>query len=124
MKAKAAIIFLILVALGLGAALIVLNDHATKEKNDLDAQIVNRSNEIAVVQTKLEEQRSVNKALETNIIVVKSDYSNKLSAAEADLATTSGNLAKAQAEAKAAAESAAAEMAQRDKKITDLEGQN
>jgi chromosome segregation ATPase len=72
----------------------------------------------------LTEQQSVNRTLETNLATTTADYSNKLISRDAQLAATQSDLAKIQADAKAQADAAAAEMAQRDKKISDLESQN
>jgi chromosome segregation ATPase len=124
MKAKAFILVLIIVALGLGVGMIVLTKNATEEKQQADNKIRVLSNNVASVQASLEEQRTVNLTLETNLVQTKEDYSNKLTATKADLDTANANYAKAQADAKAAAEAAAAEVAQRDKKIADLESQN
>jgi chromosome segregation ATPase len=124
MKDKAPIIVLIIVAVGLGVALIVVNNKANDEKERASERIKTLSNTIDSKQTSLEEQQAVNRALETNLSTTTADYSNKLSASEAQLASTAANLTKVQAEAKAQADAAAAELAQRDKKISDLEGQN
>jgi chromosome segregation ATPase len=124
MKDKAPIIVLIIVVVGLGVALIVVNNKANDEKQHAAERIKTLSNTIDSKQTSLEEQQSVNRALETNLATTSAEYSNKLAASEAQLASTAANLTKVQTEAKAQADAAAAELAQRDKKITDLEGQN
>jgi chromosome segregation ATPase len=124
MKDKAPIIVLIIVAIGLGVALIVVNNKATEEKEHATSSIQQLSNNLVNEQTKLDEQQAVNRTLETNLSSTKVDFSNKLAARDAQIATTQSDLAKAQADAKAQAEAAAQEVAQRDKKIADLEGQN
>jgi chromosome segregation ATPase len=124
MKDKAPIITLIIVAIGLGVALIVVSNTAKEEKEQAGNTIKTLSNNVNSVQATLEEQQSVNRALETNLATTTAEYSNKLAAREAQLAGTQADLAKAQTEAKAQAEAAAAEVAERDKKISDLENQN
>lgn len=124
MKDKAPIIVLIIVAIGLGVALIVVNNKKQEEKLQAEGSIHTLSNQVNSVQASLNEQQSVNHTLETNLAATTTEYSNKLAAREALLASTQADLAKTQAEAKAQAEAAAAEVAQRDKKISDLEGQN
>jgi chromosome segregation ATPase len=124
MKDKAPIIVLLIVAIGLGVALIVVNNKKQEEKLQADGNIQTLSNTVNSVQANLNEQQSVNRTLETNLATTKVEYSNKLAAKDAQLSSTQSDLAKAQADAKAQAEAAAAEVAQRDKKISDLEGQN
>ena len=124
MKDKAPIIVLVIVALGLGVALLVVNNKAKEEKDQADSSIKTLSNNVNSVQASLNEQQSVNRALETNLATTKVEYSNKLAAKEAELSGTQADLAKTQAEAKAQAEAAAAEVAARDKKIATLENQN
>jgi chromosome segregation ATPase len=124
MKDKAPVIVLIIVAIGLGVALIVVNNKARDQAQQADDRIKTLSNTVVTVRTSLEEQQAVNRVLETNLFVTTTQYSNKLASSEAQLAGTAADLAKAQAEAKAQADAAAAELAQRDKKIADLENQN
>lgn len=120
MNGKVAALVLILICIGLGVGLVVRDNKAKTEKQLDISKIVQLSNIVVETQTRLEEQRTVNLTLTTN-----------LSGREVDLATfsnkfvsVSANLTKAQIEAKAAAEAATAEMAKRDAKIADLQGQN
>ena len=124
MKAKAALILLILIVLGLGIGLIVIDQHAADAKKVAEGRITTYSNSVLELQTALDDQKTVNLTLETNLTTTKVEYSNKLVSAEASLANTSASLTKLQAESKAAAEAAAAEIVQRDKKIASLETQN
>jgi chromosome segregation ATPase len=124
MRGKAFLIILVIIVLGLGAALIVNNQHAVEETKKRDAAIKTLSNTVVEVKAKRDELVTVNTTL-SNILVTKTtEYSNKLIATEADRDATAARLAKAQAEAKAAGDAAKAEMEARDKRIADLEGQN
>ncbi len=124
MKAKAFIIILILVALGLGVGLMVLTQKAAKDHDDAESHILTLSNSVVAMQEKLDDVRTANRALETNLTTARVEFSNKLASADTSLKAVSDDLAKSRAEAKAAADSASAEIAQRDKKIADLESQN
>jgi len=124
MKDKAAIIGVIIVALGLGVALIVVNTNAHKQQDMAQEQIGSLSNELVSVHGNLQEQQQVNLTLSSNLAATTSSYSNKLSDTQSNLRATQAGLDKSQADAKAAADAAAAEIAQRDKKIADLENQN
>jgi chromosome segregation ATPase len=121
------VIFLVLLAAAFGVGLIVINNKAQQERQQALAHITQLSNDVNVTQQKLSDQQQVNITLETNIAALKSDIadvSNKLSSTAATLASTTETLNKTQAEAKAAAAAAAAEMAKRDSRIKELEGQN
>ena len=124
MKDKAAIIGVIIVALGLGVALIVVNTNAHKQQEVAQEQLGSLSNELVSVHGNLQEQQQVNLTLSSNLSATTSSYSNKLTETEASLRATQAGLDKAQTDAKAAADAAAAEIARRDKKISDLENQN
>ncbi|MGD0813738.1 MAG: hypothetical protein ABSA83_09055 [Verrucomicrobiota bacterium] len=124
MKDKAPIIILIIVAIGLGVALIVISNKAKEDKVQADSSIKTLSNSWTSARASLDEQQSVNRALESNLAATKVEYSNKLAARETQLAGTEEDLAKAKAQAKAQADAATAEIAQKDKKIADLENQN
>jgi chromosome segregation ATPase len=124
MKDKAPLIVLIIVAIGLGVGLIVVNNKAHREKQELYDALTVQSNTVTTIRTSLTEQQSVNQVLETNLATTRADYSNKLTLSDANLHTAEENLEKSKAEAKAQAEADAAELARRDKKIADLENQN
>ncbi|HWD19821.1 MAG TPA: hypothetical protein VHB20_11140 [Verrucomicrobiae bacterium] len=124
MKDKAAVIVVIIVALGLGIALVVVNNNSRKQQELAQAEMGNLSNQLVTVHTSLQEQQQVNLTLSSNLAATTSSYSNKLTESEASFRATQASLDKAQADAKAAAEAAAAEIARRDKKISELENQN
>jgi septal ring factor EnvC (AmiA/AmiB activator) len=124
MKEKAPVIVLIIVAAGLAVGLVVVNNKARQEKQDLSYALSVQSNTVVTIKTTLAEQEAVNQTLETNLAQTRFDYSNKLTLSDANLRNTQGALEKAQAEAKAQADSDAAELAKRDKKISDLQNQN
>jgi chromosome segregation ATPase len=123
-KDKAPIIVLVLVAVGLAIGLIVVNNKASLQKKEADDSIRSLSNIVISTKATLAEYQSVNQTLETNLAATKAEASNKLSLSEANLHSTEAELEKARAEAKAQAEADAAAVAQRDKKISDLQNQN
>jgi chromosome segregation ATPase len=127
MKDKGLIFVLLIVAVGLGVALIVVNKRAADERKDAADKLATQSNNVVSAKKSLEELQEVNQALETNVAAMRTDYSNKLALSDANLRSAEAALekakAEAEAEAKAQAESAAA-LAERDKKISDLEGRN
>src|SRR5580658_10514723 len=124
MSNKGLIFVLLLVSVGLGIALIVVNKEAADQRSQATANSIAASNQIVSVKSQVQELQSVNQTLETNLASTRIDYSNKLAASEANLRTTEANLAKATAEAKAQADSNAAVVAQRDEKISELESEN
>ncbi len=124
MKDKAPIIVLIIVAIGLAVGLIVVNNKATEQKKDADSKIEVLSNSVVSTRATLVEYQGVNQTLETNLAATKTEFSNKLALSEATLHSTEADLEKARADAKAQAEADAAAVAQRDKKIAELQNQN
>lgn len=124
MRGKAFLLILVIIVIGLGAALIVNNQHAVEETKKRDAAIKTLSNTVVEVKMKRDELVTVNTSLSNMLATKTVEFSNKLIATEADRDATAARLAKSQAEAKAAAEAAKAEMEVRDKKIADLESQN
>ncbi len=124
MRSKPAIIILVVITLGLGIALIVLAQKHSTERLQAEDKITKLSNDVVSTQGRLDEQRAVNLTLESNMATTKVEDSNKLATIEANLSTTTSELSQARDAAKAAADAAAIEVAQRDKKISELEGQN
>jgi chromosome segregation ATPase len=120
MKDKAPIIVLIIVAAGLGFGLSVVNNKAHREKQELYDALSVQSNTVTTIKTSLTEQQAVNQVLETNLAATRADYSNKLTLSDANLRSAEENLEKVKTEAKADT----AEIALRDKKISDLENHN
>jgi chromosome segregation ATPase len=124
MSNKGLIFVLLLVSVGLGIALIVVNKEAADQRSQATANSIAASNQIVSVQSQLQELQAVNQTLETNLASTRIDYSNKLAVSEANLSTTEASLAKAAAEAKAQADSNAVILAQRDERISELESEN
>ncbi len=118
MKALAAILTCICLALGVG--LYLLYSNAQKEKIQHTAIAQDLSNREHQVRDKLDEQLQVNLSLETN----RAELKAALEEASNRLAITSAKLAQTTAEKKAEAEAAALAMAKRDARIRQLEGQN
>jgi len=128
MKDKGLILVLLIVAVGLGIALVVVNKRAADERKEAAGNLVVQSNTVVSVKKSLAEAEAVNQALETNMAAIRADYSNKLALSDANLRSAEAALEKvkeeAKAETKAQADTDAAALAERDKKIADLEGRN
>ncbi|HSH96476.1 MAG TPA: hypothetical protein VK968_20170 [Roseimicrobium sp.] len=131
MKSKLAIVVMVVIALLLGVALMKQKREAEAQKQADAKEKAQLNGDLISTKTKLEEQKTVNATLETNLTTVTKEagtLSNQLAqtAAEltrtsAELTKTSSDLQKTEAEAKAAAEKARQEMAARDAKIGELE---
>jgi chromosome segregation ATPase len=120
MKGKTGIVVLVALCAVFGIGLLVRHLNAVKERDSLQASIKRLSEDVSATETKLNEQKKVNSVLDTNLAVRTTEvesFSNRLVSVSADLAKT-------EAEARAAAETAKAEVAKRDAKIAELEGQN
>jgi chromosome segregation ATPase len=128
MKDKGPILVLLLVAVGLGIALIVINKEASDQAKEAAASLATASNTVISVKTQMAELQVVNQTLESNIIAARSDFSNKMAVADASLRTAEADLqktvAETKAETKALADSNTVALAERDQKITELEGRN
>jgi chromosome segregation ATPase len=128
MNNKGPILVLLVVAVGLGIALIVVNKEAADQARDAASNLAVFSNTVVSDKKLVAELQTVNQTLETNLATTRSDFSNKLALTEANLRATEATLEKAEAEAKATAkaqaESNAVLLAQRDQKISELESQN
>lgn len=125
MKSKSAIVLWILIVL-LGVAFLYRHNQAVKQQQTAEASILQLSNDVMRTSAKLSEQQKVNVTLETNLVVqtVESQqYSNKVINLSNQMASLSGTLAKVEADAKAAAHAAEADLAKRDAKIADLESE-
>lgn len=121
MKAKIAILVLVLFCVGLGIGLVSIQNKATDEKQKDVANIVNLSNNVVQTQKKLDEEKTVTLTLETNLVQRKSEIENLSS----DLASAKTSLTKAQQDAKVAAAEILkrdAEIAKRDAEIAKLQG--
>lgn len=120
MKANFAVIALAATSAALGIALLVLGTKASRDNKAAGDRIDFFSNSVVTLRQSLDQERSDKLLLQTNLAETQVDFSNKLAATEAALSTTTASLTKSQADAKAAAEAAAAELSQREKKIADL----
>jgi chromosome segregation ATPase len=127
MKDKGPVLVLLLVAVGLGIALIVVNKEASDQAKEAAYNLTVFSNTVVSDSKRLAELQTVNQTLETNLAATRTEFSNKLALTEANLRATEASLDKASAEAKAEAKAQAdsnAALAQRDQKISELESQN
>ncbi len=120
MKGKTGIVVLVVLCIALGVLLLIRHAKAVQEQQAAEAKITQMSNQWVKTEADLSEQRKVNvtmeKTLETKTTEAES-LSNKLDS----LAAT---LVKTEEAAKTAAQVAKDEIAKRDAKISDLEGQN
>src|SRR5436190_22988099 len=119
MKSKAPIIILVALCVALGVGLYLRHSNALKQREEDVAAIRALSNQWSETKTFLDEQKRVNTELETNLLV----RSEELRTVSSTLSNTTAVLAKTEQEAKAAAETAAAEVAKRDTKINELESE-
>lgn len=120
MKGRVGIIILVIVCVGLGIGLLVRHKQAVHENVVAQDRILNLSNNVVQTQLKVDELNTVNRTLETNLF----GRTHELENVSNSFVSVSATLAKTQAEAKQAADAAAAEMAKRDAKIAELQGQN
>ncbi len=116
---KAAIVILLLLAAGLGAALLYRHNDAVKKQGEDHTHIVTLSNTVVETQSKLEDQQRIAAILETNLNLTVQERT----AISNNFVKVTADLAKAQKDAQAAAEAAKAEMAKRDTRIAELASQ-
>jgi len=122
MKAKIAIIILIVVTLGLGVALVTEQRKHAQERKDRDDEIASQSQNLQKTTQNLEEQKQVNMTLMSNVKLRDDD----LKTLSNNLSKVINDLEKTDAQAKATAEqlrTAQAELAKKDQKIGELEGE-
>jgi len=113
-------VILLLAALALGGGLFYRHTEAIKQEKQ-DTQVKTElTNKLVETQRKYEEQEQLTMVLQTNLLNQKGE----LNLTSNQLVKLMLDLNKTQKEAQAAAESAKAEMAKRDQKISDLEAQN
>ena len=120
MKSKGAIVILILVALGLGVALVTSQRKHAQEKQELDDRIAVQDTDLKRTKAQLEEQTQVNMVLEKDL----NTRSNDLVLLSNNLSKVIGELDKSDAQAKATAEqlrTAQAELAKKDQRIGELD---
>jgi chromosome segregation ATPase len=116
---KAAIVFLVLVAAGLGVGLLMRDKQAKEIKHQDDEVKSVLSNRVEQTQAKLDEQEKMNMYLQTNLTLKSEELfstSNNLSKIAADLART-------QKKMQEEAEAARAEIERRDQQISQLTSQ-
>ncbi len=123
MKAKVAIILLLVVAVGLGVALVKISQSLEQERGTsatFKANWGNSSNEAIALRGELNESKTVNLTLETNL----NQRFAELTKLSNDLASTVAMLDRTRIDARAAADRAAglsaAEIAKRDEQISKL----
>jgi chromosome segregation ATPase len=127
MKSNLAAIILVLACLGFGIFLWTQNQREAVKAKHLSDTIISQSARITNLEESLSQQQLTNTMLETNLATAQIKYSNELAAAEASLSATAANYDKAQADAKNQAQAvaaASAALAEKQKKIDELEGQN
>lgn len=128
MKNKVPFFVLLAVAIGLGAALVIVDKHAVEVQHEAAHSVAAASNTLITVKKQKDELALVNQTLETNLAAERLTFSNKLTEAETNLRLAESNLEKitlaSSAELKTITESNAAVIAQRDQKISELENQN
>jgi len=120
MKGKTGIVVLVALCLALGVGLLVRHAKAVQAQQAAEAKIMTLSNQWVKTEADLNEQKKVNVTLEKNL-ETKTTEAQTLSN---NLESVTATLLKTEQEAKAAADQARDEIAKRDAKIADLEGQN
>jgi chromosome segregation ATPase len=120
MKGKSGIVVLVLICLALGIGLLLRHNAAVEQKKADEARKEMLSNQVAQTEVQLNEQKRVNVTLENTLSARVSELLNVSN----KLVVTSADLVKTTADAQAAAKTAQEEMAKRDAKISQLEGQN
>lgn len=120
MKGKTGIVVLVVLCVALGVGLLVRHARAVDEQRKAEARIKQLSDDVVHTQDQLNEQKKVNDTMEKTLEAKTAEaqgLSNRLE-------TVTVTLEKTEQQAKAAAEQAKDEIAQRDAKIADLEGRN
>ena len=113
---KAAIVILILAAVGLGVGLMVRHNKAVEVKKQDEEIKVMLSNEVAKTQSKLDEEQKVNVLLSTNLTLKGEELSNTSNT----LARVNAELARTQKQMQSDADAAKAAIEQRDAQIAQL----
>jgi chromosome segregation ATPase len=120
MKGKTGIVVLVVLCIALGVGLLIRHAKAVDEQRKAEARIKQLSDDVVHTQDLLTEQKTVNDTLEKTVEIKTTEatgLSNKLE-------TLTDTLTKTEENAKAAALLAKDEIAKRDAKIADVEGQN
>jgi len=120
MKGKTGIVVLVVLCIALGVGLLIRHAKAVQEQQAAGAKIMTMSNQWVKTENDLNEQRKVNATMEKTL-ETKTSEAESLSNKVENLTST---LVKTEEDAKTAAQQAKGEIAKRDAKIADLEGQN
>lgn len=116
---KPAIIVLIVLVLMLSGGLWVRHSSAEKQHKEDEARILQLSNQVVQATADITEAKQVNSSLETHL----NEQAEAVKRLSNTLTQTTATLTKTETDAKKAAEAAAKELAERDKRISELEGQ-
>ena len=116
---KAAIVILIVICLGLIGILLYRHTTAVKEKVKDESRVLYFSNKLDETKTKLDDEQQLGVLLESN----RTALSQEAMVLSNNLNKLSGDLAKTRQEARAAAEAAAAQLAEEKAKIAKLESE-
>jgi septal ring factor EnvC (AmiA/AmiB activator) len=122
MKSKVAIVILVVVCLALGVGLVTEQRKHAREKKEREDQIALQTKNLQETARNLEEQKQVNMTLETDL----KSRGEDLKGLSNNLSKVISDLEKSDAQAKATAEqlrSAQADLAKKDQKIGELEGE-
>lgn len=120
MKGKTGIVILVVLCIALGVGLLVRHAKAVDEQHKAEARIKQLSDDVVHTQDQLSEQKKVNDTLEKTLETKTTEAQNLSNKLE----TVSATLTRTEQDAKTAAAQAKDEIAKRDAKIADLEGQN
>lgn len=109
-----------MLCVGLAIGLLIRHARAVQDRESLQASIKRLSEDVSATQTRLNEQQKVNASLNQDL----DSFTNQVRVLSNKLENVSSTLEKTEQDAKAAAEAARDEIARRDAKIAELEGQN
>jgi uncharacterized protein (DUF3084 family) len=120
MKGKTGIVVLVVLCIALGVGLLIRHAKAVQEQQAAEAKIMTLSNQWVKTESDLSDQRKVNATLEQTL----ENRAGEVQGLSNKLESLSATLVKTEEDAKTAAKLAKDEIAKRDAKISDLEGQN
>jgi len=120
MKGKTGIVVLVVLCIGLGVGLLIRHAKAVQEQQAAEARIMTLSNQWVKTEGDLSDQRKVNATLEQTL----ENRAGEVQGLSNKLESMTATLVKTEEDAKTAAKQAKDEIAKRDAKISDLEGQN
>jgi chromosome segregation ATPase len=120
MKGKTGIVVLVVLCIALGVGLLIRHAKAVQEQQAAEARIMTLSNQWVKTESDLSDQRKVNSTLEQTL----ENRAGEVQGLSNKLESLTSTLVKTEEDAKTAAKQAKDEIAKRDAKISDLEGQN